>query len=139
MSYLVDTDWVADYLKGRPAAVTLLDRFFSDGLALSIITYGEVYEGIYYCSDPKRNEAIFRQLLKAVRIVGISRPVARQFAEIRGVLRARGDLISAGAGAALPRRRSPCAGRFDSSAGSPDRRHGDPSPYDPHHSESPPL
>ena len=52
MSYLVDSDWVADYLKGRSGAVSLLDGLFCDGIAISIITFGEVYEGIYYGSDP---------------------------------------------------------------------------------------
>jgi len=92
MSYLVDSDWVADYLKGRQAAVSLLDSVFPEGLAISIITYGEIYEGIYYDSDPKRNEIIFGQFLQGVRVLGISRPVARRFARIRGLLRAQGEL-----------------------------------------------
>lgn len=92
MSYLVDSDWVADYLKGRQAAIALLDPIFSEGLAISIITYGEIYEGIYYGSDPKRNEIIFGQFLQGIRVLGISRPVARRFARIRGLLRARGEL-----------------------------------------------
>ena len=50
MSYLLDSDWVADYLKGKPQAVALLDRLREDGIAISLITYGEIYEGIYYAS-----------------------------------------------------------------------------------------
>ena len=46
MSYLVDTDWVVDYLKGRPDAVELLQSLAPEGLSMSIITYGEIYEGI---------------------------------------------------------------------------------------------
>lgn len=34
MSYLIDSDWVADYLKGRESARTLLDPLFADGLAI---------------------------------------------------------------------------------------------------------
>ena len=93
MSYLVDSDWVADYLKGRVAAVNLLDRLYADNLSISIITYSEIYEGIYYGSDPRRNEAVFLQFLGGVRVLGITRPIARRFAEIRGALRARGELI----------------------------------------------
>ena len=93
MKYLVDSDWVADYLKGRPNAVALLDQLFSDGLAISIITFAEVYEGIYYGSDPKDNEEIFLRFLQGVRVPGITRSVARRFAIIRGALRARGELI----------------------------------------------
>ena len=93
MKYLVDSDWVVDYLKGRPNALTLLDGLFHEGLAISIITFGEVYEGIYYSRDPKHNEAIFRSFLHGVSILGINRPIARQFAIIRGDLRGKGQLI----------------------------------------------
>lgn len=91
MSYLAASDIVADYLKGRVAAVDLLGRLASDGLAISIITFAEVYEGIYYGREPERNEAIFRRLLAGVDVLGINRAVARRFARIRGELRARGQ------------------------------------------------
>lgn len=93
MKYLVDTDCVVDYLKGRPNAQELLDKLFHDGLAISIITYGEVYEGIYFGLDPKKNEQIFRNFLRGVTVLGISRPVAKRFALIRGNLRQKGQLI----------------------------------------------
>ncbi len=48
MTYLVDSDYVADWLKGRSAAIQLLTTLRQDGLAISDITYGEIYEGIYY-------------------------------------------------------------------------------------------
>ena len=38
MSYLVDTDWVVDYLKGRSPIVEQLKALASDGLAVSLIT-----------------------------------------------------------------------------------------------------
>ena len=93
MTYLVDSDWVADYLKGRQQAVELLDTLFRDGMGISIITFAEIYEGIYYGSDPKRNEDIFGRFLQGVTVLGISRPIARQFALIRGALRQAGQLI----------------------------------------------
>src|SRR3989304_1325739 len=79
MTYLVDSDWVADYLKGRQQAVQLLDSLFRDGMAISIITFAEIYEGIYYGSDPKRNEEIFAHFLQGVDVLGINRPVAGRF------------------------------------------------------------
>lgn len=42
MTYIVDTDWVADYLKGRAAAISLLDQLLPNGVALSVITIGEI-------------------------------------------------------------------------------------------------
>jgi tRNA(fMet)-specific endonuclease VapC len=93
MKYLVDSDRVADYLKGRPDAIALLDPLLEDGLAVSIITYAEVYEGIYYGRDPTENERIFRRFLRGVRVLAISRSVARRFARIRGTLRAQGQIL----------------------------------------------
>ena len=93
MKYLVDSDWVVDYLKGRSNALTLLDDLLHEGLAISIITFGEVYEGIYYSRDPKHNEAIFRSFLRGVNILGINLHIARRFAIIRGELRGKGQLI----------------------------------------------
>ena len=93
MRFLVDSDWLADYLKGRREARALLDGLAADGLGISIITYAEVYEGIYFGRDAERYEAVFRQFLRAVRVVAVSRAVARQYARLRGTLRLQGQLI----------------------------------------------
>ncbi len=94
--YLVDTDWVAPFLKGRPEAVQLLTALSADGLAISLITYGEIYEGIYYGRNPTVAEAGFREFLRGVRILPLTRPITRRYARIRGDLRARGLLIGDG-------------------------------------------
>src|SRR6266545_3113582 len=93
MKYLIDTDWVADWLAGRPAATTLLARLLLDGYAISIMTYGEVYEGIYFGRNRPAHEAGFRRFLRGVQVLPINRTTARQFAIIRGTLRAQGQLI----------------------------------------------
>src|SRR5437867_2463305 len=93
MSYLVDTDWVADYLKGREPARQLFEALLPVGIAISIITYTEIYEGIYYGTDPSRHEAVFRQFLRGVRVLGISRAVGRRAALLRGALRRQGQSI----------------------------------------------
>ena len=95
MTYLVDSDAVVDYLRGRQSAVSLLDSLVVNGLAISIITYGEVYEGVYYGRQPGNHEAAFRDFLEIVRVVGVSRAVARRFARISGDLRSQGLLIPA--------------------------------------------
>ena len=46
MSYLVDSDWVIDHLANVPEAVALFDELSDIGrVAISIITYMEVYQG----------------------------------------------------------------------------------------------
>lgn len=93
MKYLVDTDWVADYLKGRAPAVSLLQRLRPDGLAIRVITFGEVYEGIHYGTKPDREKAALAQTLRVMTVLDVDVEIARRFALIRGDLRQRGLLI----------------------------------------------
>lgn len=93
MKYLIDSDWVADYLRGRSQAVDLLNRLSHDGLAISAIRFGEIYEGIYYGVDPVRSEAVFQQFLLGSSVLDVDSIIARQFAMLRGFLRQRGLLI----------------------------------------------
>src|SRR5688500_11008201 len=93
MTYLVDTDWVAEYLKGRQPAVRILPGLTSDGLAISIITYGEIYDGIYHGRDSARHEQGFRQFLRSVPVLTLNRAIAKRFARIRGHLRQTGQII----------------------------------------------
>lgn len=88
MTYLVDTDYVIDYLKGQRNVPEILDALLPEGLAISAITYAEVYEGIYYGQNRSHYEKGLRQFLHGVRVLGVTRPVARQFAILRGKLRA---------------------------------------------------
>jgi tRNA(fMet)-specific endonuclease VapC len=93
MSYLIDTDWVADYLKGRQAAVDLIDGLTSQHTGLSLITYGEIYQGIYYGTDPELHEATFLKLLRVVEVIGLDEEIMCRFARIRGSLRKAGQPI----------------------------------------------
>ena len=47
MNYLVDTDWVINYLRGEQQTVHLLRNLYEEGLAISVITFSEIYEGIF--------------------------------------------------------------------------------------------
>ncbi len=93
MTYLVDTDDVVDYLKGYKAATSLLDTLFSEGMSISMITFAEVYEGIYYGQNRIHHERGFRNFLHTTPVLSMSRAVARQFVALRGDLRAKGQLI----------------------------------------------
>lgn len=93
MTHLLDSDWVADWLKGYRTAVQLISSLPPDGLAISIIIYGEVYEGIYFGREPAQHEASFHRFLRGVTVLPITRTIARRFARERGVLRAQGTLI----------------------------------------------
>jgi len=93
MKYLVDSDWVVDYLAGKQQAMAFLSSLAKEGIAVSIITLGEIYEGIYYGRDPQKSEEGFRKFLRGVAVIPLNRTIMQRFGYIRGDLRRRGQLI----------------------------------------------
>ena len=93
MKYLVDSDWVVDYLVGKQQAIVLLSTLAKEGIAVSLITLGEIYEGIYYGRDPQRSEEGFRKFLRGVTVLPLNRSIMQRFGRIRGDLRRRSLLI----------------------------------------------
>ena len=93
MKYLVDSDYVADYLGARPHAIQLLSSFAKDDLSISLITYGEIYEGIHFGRDPQKTTDVFQRFLRSVVILPPTQPIMQHFARIRGELRRTGKII----------------------------------------------
>ena len=93
MRYLLDADWTISFLNGRPAAVELISGLLDDGVGLSVITCGEVYEGLLGAAiDPSR-VASFEALVEALTLLAPDRTVARRYASLRSALRSSGTLI----------------------------------------------
>lgn len=93
MKYLVDSDWIIDALIGKPAALTTLVQLNADGLAVSIIAVGEVYEGAHSFPDAQAELAKYRRYLAGFTTIGISEPVMVTFGAVRASLRRQGLLI----------------------------------------------
>jgi len=87
MTYLLDTDWLIDYLDGDPAAQALVTPLLADGIAISMVSYMEIYEGIDRSATPHEDERVFRAFLEGVEILPFNRTVARRAARIRAQLR----------------------------------------------------
>jgi|SRR6266536_2483223 len=94
MKYLLDTHWVVSYLNGRQEAFDLISSLRQDGLAISYVTYAEVYQGVYYGKDPKDAERGFLEFLRKVEQIPISKSVLKIFSRIRGELKSQGRLIA---------------------------------------------
>lgn len=94
MKYLADSDWVADYLNGQDSAVTLLTSLREVGLGISVITFGEIQEGIIYGRQRAADETGFIDFLGSVSVLPVTRRTMRHFAEVRGRLRLEGQLIT---------------------------------------------
>lgn len=60
---------------------------------MSIISYGEIYEGIYHAPNPGQQEKGFLALLDAITVVNLTRDIMRAFAMMRMELRTSGQLI----------------------------------------------
>jgi tRNA(fMet)-specific endonuclease VapC len=93
MSYLVDSDIVIDWLQGRRNAVEVLSSFKRGQIAISVITYGEIYEGIYYGIDRIAIEAAFGRFLQGTTVLTLNKLTMEHFANIRGDLRKKGQLL----------------------------------------------
>jgi tRNA(fMet)-specific endonuclease VapC len=85
-SYLLDTHWIVDVLNGQETAIKTILELASSGLALSIITYGELYEGAAFAHDPQPALAGLHSFLKGKAILPLTTAVMERFAQIRGSL-----------------------------------------------------
>ena len=95
MKYLVDTDWIIRFLRGQNQTIEILTHLYDEGIALSIISFSEVYEGIYRFEGWKRKELEehFQNFLAGIQILNIDEDIARIFAEQRAKLRKENRLI----------------------------------------------
>ncbi len=57
------------------------------------MTFGEIYEGIYFSRDSQKSETVFRQFLRGIPVLPLTRRIMQRFARIRGELRSQGQLI----------------------------------------------
>jgi tRNA(fMet)-specific endonuclease VapC len=94
VSYLVDTDWAIHYLNGREEIVNKLRSLRKEGLAISVISLAELYEGVYYSTNPADTEKALNYFLTGVSILGIEEEVCKVFGRERGRLRREGKTVS---------------------------------------------
>jgi predicted nucleic acid-binding protein len=94
LRYLVDTDWAINHLNGQERTRQSLEELAASGLGFSIISLAEVYEGIYYSSDPEGNEQALAEFMQDVTIIVIDEETSRLFGKERGRLRAEGKRVS---------------------------------------------
>ena len=62
-------------------------------VAVSIVSYGELFEGAHGAPDPARQLARYRAFLARFPVVPLSDPIMETFARVRADLRARRQLI----------------------------------------------
>lgn len=86
MAYLIDSDWVIDHLAGVPEATELLSKLSAEGIAISIITYMESFQGTLREDDPRTAQAKLDTFLEAAPVLPFTPGVARRCALLRETL-----------------------------------------------------
>ncbi|HDD04969.1 MAG TPA: type II toxin-antitoxin system VapC family toxin [Candidatus Aenigmarchaeota archaeon] len=95
MKYLIDTDWVIDHFNRVEKVTKKLEELAPEGLALSIISLAELYEGVYYSRDPSESERVLKEFLASdLEVLGIDEETCKIFGRERGRLRREGKIIS---------------------------------------------
>ena len=93
MSHLVDTDILIDALNGQVAAGNWIAAHTDDGLALSMVSVCEIYEGADRTPDPAAHVVTLRRFLNDFRKLMLTEAIADIFARERATLRQQGQLI----------------------------------------------
>ena len=87
MPYLIDTDVVIDHLANLPDAHQLLEKLAPEGIAISMITYMEAYQGVVRSGNVKEARAKFQAFRRSVPVLPFSLMVAKRCAALREQLK----------------------------------------------------
>jgi tRNA(fMet)-specific endonuclease VapC len=93
MPSLLDSDWLIDALAQAPMALALIDRLAEGGIALSVITYMEVYQGVLRSPAPEQAQIELEDLLQDIPVLPLTPSIARRCAAIRETLRGQGRVV----------------------------------------------
>jgi tRNA(fMet)-specific endonuclease VapC len=95
MKYLLDTTWIVEYLRGNQGVIAKVQELQGEGLAVSIISVAELYEGVFRSNNPSANEQALQDLLSAVTVLDITQDICRVYGEEKAKLLQEGTVIGA--------------------------------------------
>jgi tRNA(fMet)-specific endonuclease VapC len=81
------------YLHGRQDIVKRVHTLSEQGLALSTVSLAELYEGVYFSSNPSGNESALQDFLRGVTLLGLDEDTCKIFGQQRGCLRKIGKAV----------------------------------------------
>jgi tRNA(fMet)-specific endonuclease VapC len=91
--YLLDTDWIIDHFHRIEPVTRKVGEMSSAGVAISIISLAELYEGVHYSRDPSQSEAVLQRFLAAVSVLPVDEDICKIFGRERGKLRQRHTIV----------------------------------------------
>ena len=95
MKYLLDTTWIVEYLRGNPETISRIQELQEEGLAVSIISMAELYEGVFRSNQPEANEEALKDFVSAVTVLEVTEDMARRYGEEKARLVRQGTVIGA--------------------------------------------
>ena len=95
MPYLIDTDLVIDHLANITEANQLLDKLAPEGIAISMITYMEAYQGVVRSPNVQEARAKFQTFRRSVPVLPFSLSVAKRCAVLRERLKTEQKRVKA--------------------------------------------
>ena len=93
MAFLIDADWVIDALGARRGAFAAVHALAPQGVSISRVTIGEIYEGAFGFPDPQLQLARLRHFLGTFDVLDLNDEIMERFAAIRAYLRRTGQMI----------------------------------------------
>jgi tRNA(fMet)-specific endonuclease VapC len=93
-SAMVDTDTLSEFLRGNVKVISNMDEYLKEYgfISLSIITYYEILNGLYY-KDAKKQLARFEEFAELNKVIPLTLPMAKAAATIQADLRKKGSEI----------------------------------------------
>ena len=92
-SFLIDTDWVIDHFNRVGVVTQRLQELQKQGLALSIVSVAELWEGVHFSHSPERSQTMLEEFLSGVVVLGIDEEICKRFGQLRGSLRRQGKIV----------------------------------------------
>lgn len=93
MLYLIDSDWLIDYMTAQSPARALLESLAVEGASISVIAYMEVCQGLESGRHGGEARSSLESLLQEWPLLPVSAAVARRCAQLRDGLRRRGKTV----------------------------------------------
>lgn len=90
--YLLDSDFLINFLNGKPEAAATFTKIKDFGLATSVICVAEILEGIYFFDNMDKLDS-FSKLLKKITVINVDLLCASRFAALNSALRKAGNTL----------------------------------------------
>lgn len=92
MKYLVDTDVVVNQLRGK---TKLKEKIVEDGIAISIITFGELLYGAHKSADKEKSLTVLHEFISdfKINILDLTQEIMNAYAKTKVLLEEKGKKL----------------------------------------------